>query len=1248
MYRQQRTIALLACTILGVLLLSYSIYSLNQVPPLNKFERPDIPFDFPDMDIPINPEQTRLEIPETDIGNTSSNPLLKIDGQPNTQYLRLQTYDDYYSGTWDNSLTQSMTYNGESLDLDVNLWTDYSQYNITITPLADTTGYIPTPQNPVHLNLSDPTQFFEDAQIFQTQSTLGAYEIEYILYEYSDSLMNASKVEEIPQYLEVPDYLHEDIHNLAEEITRNTTTDYEAILALEDYLESYYAYNLSAAAPPSGVDPLEYFLFESGEGVCSHFNTALVMLARSLGFSARLVGGYYIDPYAPLQNVYPIQTHAFTEIPFKDLGWIIFDATPSGDISDMINEIPDLNLTDGENLFDDLDFDYPDESQISRERVFRIYGITGSEYLRDGVGEHYNGSWYSTSGLGINYDGQVIKNHVTEYTSIEEYNYVIEPSNGFNTSIPGPQNPVQIEAYDPLTYYPDQKIFKTNTTVVTPYGVISNQYAFSDTDLSRADTYVVESYLQIPDDLKSRIKPMAEQITIYDSTPYAKMQSLTGYLTANYAYNQSASDPPLGTDPVIWFIEYEKEGVCTDYAFALTLLARSIGIPARLVTGWLVNPEAEVQDVGALQAHAYTEVLFDDLGWIVFDATPISGPQVNESSGLIPSFTNITYQNEVVSVGGEFTVAGNVVDNSGDPVDALDVLVYLKQDKEESGVLAGRGVVSVGFYNISCTFPVSLPGGEYMVDVHTLGDDTYMDSWSDPPLVAYAETSFLVEAPRLVVSGKPYEVTATLVHSNTNKSIPHTPCQIDVGSTTFNRITDASGRVTFTTSSPEGVIEVTFSWDGTEYTYGSSTTLEIVSKPYQITLPPETEVTRGRGSIIHGKVHLNDVPGINEPVTLSFLGKETSTVTSEDGEFFITQNIPYDTPLGLTPLRITIPSIDITENSFAHVKSQTSLELLSPGSAQGGKRSDVTVKLTDDNGQPITSQMINLTYIRGNQTYSKSVQTDLLGEVETSIILPEIKGPLTLRAYYDGYSDYLSSSTSQVINILTPNSFPLIPLLALVLLTGGIVGLYYLRDQRLETLDEALPEVVESNSSSRLSLALPEIENGLPPVWNTEPLLFEGKMVSIEGAPISGENLKFSVGDTELYSGNTDEDGVVSFTTRLDKGVNELTITNESERLQTSLKIKIVEYREEIIKLFNNRFKEAKERFERINDNYTARELYNYLKEKTPVEAYDYLKELVFLFEEANYSLHVINRGHYTMFYKSMKSYKEALDGEIS
>ena len=180
---------------------------------------------------------------------------MKISGQTNTPYLRLQTYDDYYSGTWDTALTDSVTYEGETLSLDVDLWTDYETYNITITPLVDTLGYLPTPQNPIYLNLSNPAQFFEDSQVFQASDTPEAYEIEYILYEYSDALMEASSVEEIPQYLEVPDYFDNDLRELAETITQNTTTDYEAILALEDYLQTYYKYNLSATEAPPGVDP---------------------------------------------------------------------------------------------------------------------------------------------------------------------------------------------------------------------------------------------------------------------------------------------------------------------------------------------------------------------------------------------------------------------------------------------------------------------------------------------------------------------------------------------------------------------------------------------------------------------------------------------------------------------------------------------------------------------------------------------------------------------------------------------------------------------------------------------------------------------------------------------------------------------------------------------------------------------------------------------------------------------------------
>jgi len=972
------------------------------------------------------------------------------------------------------------------------------------------------------------------------------------------------------------------------------------------------------------------------------------MLARSLGFSARLVGGYYIDPLALVQEVYPIQSHAFTEIPFEDLGWIIFDATPPADISDMIGQIPDMNLTEG-NPMDGLDFEYPQDSGAAKEKVFRIYGMTGSNYLRDAVGEFYNGSWYLSQGLPVAYDGQVIQDSVTGYDTVSEFTYIIEPRAGFDWYIPGPQNPVQINAYDPLTYYPDQKLFGTETAFITPYQVVANEYIFSDTALENAEPYATEPYLQISDELAVRLRALAQPITMYEPTPYDKIKALSDYLKENYVYSTEAEPAPADIDPVVWFLFYEKQGICTDYASALTLLARSIGIPARLVTGWLINPSVEVQDVEARQAHAYTEVLFDGLGWVVFDATASAAPDVNLSTGLTPTFTNITYQDEVVSVGGEFTVAGTVVDEMGGPVDGLDVLVYLKREKTDAGVLSGRGNVNNGYYNITCVFPANLPGGEYMVDVHTIGDDTYMDSWSDPPIVAYTETSFIFDAPETVVAGKSCEIVATLVNSKTNSSIPYAQCTVDTGSETLNRVTDGNGEITLTDTFSAGEVEITFSWEGEEYTHGSTTSLVLQSVPLQATLPPETVLVRGERSTIRGKVQAGSIIGANEPITLSLLGKETSSVTNEAGEFFITQSIPSDTALGPTPMNITIREVDETTRSLASVKAQTRLDLTVPNSAQGDSSIDVSVKLLDDTGWPLTTQSVNITYRYSNQTFYKVVQTDPQGVAETSIKLPRAKGQLTMRASYFGQEYYLPSTASQVINLISPNQFPLLPLAALILLVGGVAGLIYLRGKREANLvAPVVPEVVDENASSRLSLRLPGVEPGLPPVWNTDPLLVEGRMVSTDGVPMSGQSLRFTLPETEVFSGVTGENGEVSFSKSFGLGVQELRLINEAEGLHTILRIKIVDYREEIIRLFNNRFKEAREQFERIKDNYTARELYNYLKEHTPEVTHDSLWELVSLFEEANYSLHVINRSHYTRFYYAMRTYREVLDAEVS
>ncbi len=1252
MYRQRQTILILACTLLAVLLINFSIQTLNEVPSLSELPRPDfdLSLDLPDFDIPTNPEQTRLDLPDLDIGNLDPEPLLEILGRTNTEYLRLQTYDDYFSGIWDTALTDSVAYDGESLDLDIGLWTEFELNKITITPFTDTGGYLPIPSNPLSINLSDPARFFEDSQIFQVQDLPESYEVEYMLYDFSEEMMNASSIESIPQYMDVPDYLDQDIRALAEAITQNTTTDYEAVIALESYLENYYEYNLSSPDPPPGTDPLEYFLFESGEGACSHFNTALVMMSRSLGLSARLVGGYYVDPLADQQLVFPIQSHAFTEIPFQDLGWLIFDATPGAQIQDMIGEIPEFNLTDFGDLFDDLNFTFPaDPLNITQERLFSIYGKTGSRYLRDGTGEYYNGSWYQPVGVPTEYTGQVIDQAITGHDSNADFSYIIDPSSSISGYLPGPQNPTQLNLDVNTTYYPEFKLFSTETTVSTAYRVSGVEHTSSQETFEAATLHLSTPYLQIEDALKDQLLTLAIQVTASETSNYAKVQTLAEYLRAEYTYNLTAAPEPEGVDPVIWFLFQEQGGICTDFATALTLMARSIDIPTRLVTGYLVDPDAEVQDVGPMQAHAYTEVLFNDLGWVIFDATPTAGPQIEITTGRTKTFTNITHQDETVTVGGEFTVAGSVFDENATGVTGLDVLVYLKQNKDESGVLSGRGVITNGLFNITCIFPANLPNGEYMVDAHTVGDDTYMDSWSDPPLTAFSETSFIIEAPEKVVSGRPYTVNATLIDHVTNQTIPDAVITLAIDAGEYTLKTDAGGRVTMSTESEIGAVDLTLSWEGAQYTYGAEDSVTIRSIPLKVALPPETVLVRGERAVIRGQVRAEDIPGVSESISMTLLGDQTPSVTNEYGEFYIEKTIPTSTETGATPLRFEVLSNGETMTEYALVKARSSLKMQTQDSGQTDTKMDVTISLSDDKGAPLGESPVEISYKYLNQTVTETAVTGMDGEAVIQVTLPDKTGKIDLKASYLGQGYMLPSSATKTVTVIKVTMFPLFQLIAGVLLVGGVVGLLYLRDQRrtgeIEIEDI---ELINQAQTDRLRIILPGIESELPAVWGVnESMAIHGGMLDEEKTPLKGETLALIFNENELVSAETDSDGKIAYEGEFDvKGIHRLTLHHEGENLRTGLDIKIVDYRDEIIRLFNNRFREARERFQSINDNYTARELYMYLRGETPEPSHRPLRELVFIFEEANYSLHEVNREQYTRFFRAMRIYREALDGE--
>jgi transglutaminase-like putative cysteine protease len=107
-----------------------------------------------------------------------------------------------------------------------------------------------------------------------------------------------------------------------------------------------------------------------------------------------------------------------------------------------------------------------------------------------------------------------------------------------------------------------------------------------------------------------------------------RAQALTRFLRQRYRYTLNAPASAGQRDPVIAFLFDHRRGHCELFASGLAALARSVGIPARIVTGYRVS---EFNDWGRYyvargrNAHAWTELyLGSQRGWVTFDATPAS------------------------------------------------------------------------------------------------------------------------------------------------------------------------------------------------------------------------------------------------------------------------------------------------------------------------------------------------------------------------------------------------------------------------------------------------------------------------------------------------------------------------------------------------------------------------------------------------------------------------------------------------
>ena len=177
---------------------------------------------------------------------------------------------------------------------------------------------------------------------------------------------------------------------------------------------------------------------------------------------------------------------------------------------------------------------------------------------------------------------------------------------------------------DVLSVRSEKEVKARETYKVT--SLVSN--ATPDQLRSAGDDYpawVTQRYLQLPDSVPQRVRDLAASVSADAETPYDKAEAIKEFLTTEFPYTLVVEPPPFDADGVDHFLFEQKKGYSEYFASAMTVMLRSVNIPARMVTGYTTGNKVIDQDTYVVldsNSHGWLEVYMPNYGWIPYEATP--------------------------------------------------------------------------------------------------------------------------------------------------------------------------------------------------------------------------------------------------------------------------------------------------------------------------------------------------------------------------------------------------------------------------------------------------------------------------------------------------------------------------------------------------------------------------------------------------------------------------------------------------
>jgi transglutaminase-like putative cysteine protease len=142
--------------------------------------------------------------------------------------------------------------------------------------------------------------------------------------------------------------------------------------------------------------------------------------------------------------------------------------------------------------------------------------------------------------------------------------------------------------------------------------------------------------LTLPEELPEIIRTTTQQVTAGAASPYDAAVAIQQYLRGS-EFDYSVDAPVNegydggGFDVIAEFLE-ARAGYCVHFASTMAVMAREVGIPARISVGYTAGTPSDERvaglvrvDVDSHDLHAWPELYFQGVGWVQFEPTPGRG-----------------------------------------------------------------------------------------------------------------------------------------------------------------------------------------------------------------------------------------------------------------------------------------------------------------------------------------------------------------------------------------------------------------------------------------------------------------------------------------------------------------------------------------------------------------------------------------------------------------------------------------------